>query len=74
MSPASTTPLTDLVSGAAGVVVVLSGVIAGIARAYAVLIGASPDRIERATAIGFLIGAALAALLLFGNLLSEVDW
>jgi len=74
MFPASTTPLTDLVSGAAGVVVVLSGVFAGIARAYAVLIGASPSRIERATAVGFLIGATLAALLLLGNLLSEVNW
>jgi hypothetical protein len=69
MSSASTTPLTDLVSGAAGVVVVLSGVFAGIARANAVLIGASPGQVERATAVGFLAGATLAVLLLIGDLL-----
>ncbi|HEY5708558.1 MAG TPA: hypothetical protein VIS51_04120 [Solirubrobacterales bacterium] len=69
MASASTAPLTDLVSGAAGVVVVLSGVFAGIARAYAVLCGADPDRVERATAVGFLVGAALAVVLLIGDLM-----
>jgi hypothetical protein len=69
MPSASTTSLTDLVSGAAGVVVVLSGVFAGIARAYAVLIGASPGQVERATAVGFLVGATLAVVLLIGDLL-----
>lgn len=48
---------------------VLSGVFAGIARAYAVLCGADPDRVERATAVGFLIGAALAVVLLVGDLM-----
>jgi hypothetical protein len=69
MAWASTTPLTDLVSGVAGVVVVLSGVFAGIARAYAVLAGATPSQVERATAVGFLTGAILAVLLLVGELL-----
>jgi hypothetical protein len=68
MAPASTTALTDLVSGTAGVVVVLSGVFAGVARAYAVLIGATSSQVERATAIGFLAGAILAVLLLMGDL------
>jgi hypothetical protein len=48
--------------------VVLSGVFAGIARAYAVLHRASPDQIERATAVGFLLGVALAMVLLVGDL------
>jgi len=65
---ASTTPLTDLASAVAGVIVVLSGVFAGIARAYTVLSGAPPSQVERATAIGFLAGAVLAVLLLIGNL------
>lgn len=58
----------DLASAIAGVIVVLSGVFAGIARAYAVLSGAPPGQVERATAIGFLAGAVLAVLLLLGNL------
>jgi hypothetical protein len=69
MTSATATPLTDLVSGTAGVVVILSGVFAGIARAYSVLIGATPSQVERATAVGFLAGAALAVFLLGSDLL-----
>jgi hypothetical protein len=68
MPSASPTTLTDFISGGAGVVLALSGVFAGIARAYAVLGRASPDRVERATALGFLVGAILALLLLFADL------
>lgn len=70
MTLASTGPLTSFVAGAAGVVVVLSGVFAGIARAYAVLCGAPSDDVERSTAIGFLVGAVLAVVLLF----ADVAW
>jgi hypothetical protein len=68
--PSSTGTLTDFISGAAGVVVVLSGVFAGIARAYAVLIGAEPKEIERATAAGFVVGTVLAVALFMGELAS----
>jgi hypothetical protein len=70
MVPAHTGTLTDFVSGAAGVVVVLSGVFAGIARAYAVLTDAEPNEIERATAVGFIVGTVLAVALLVGELAS----
>lgn len=69
MAPATATPFTDLISVTAGVVVILSGVFAGIARVYAILRGAAPDRVERVTAVGFLVGAALAVVLLEGEFL-----
>jgi hypothetical protein len=68
--PTNTATLTEFISGAAGVVVVLSGIFAGIARAYAVITGATPDEIERATAVGFVVGTVLAVALLVGELAS----
>lgn len=70
MAPTNTGALTDFISGAAGVVVVLSGVFAGIARAYAVLTDAEPKEIERATAVGFIVGTLLAVALFVGELAS----
>jgi len=57
---APTPSLTELLNGAGGFILVASGVIAGAARSVAVLRGMSADRVERATAGGFLTGAALA--------------
>ena len=65
-SPA--TSITELVNGAAGLVVVLSGLLAGGTRSLAILLGSSSKRVERATALGFLAGAALAMAVLVGNL------
>jgi uncharacterized protein YjeT (DUF2065 family) len=58
------TSFTDLANGAAGLVVVVSGVFAGVARSLAILRGVSAERIERATATGFLARAAIAMLVL----------
>lgn len=52
--------VTELLDGAAGLVVVLSGLFAGLARSVAVLGGLSTKYVERATAVGFLLGAVLA--------------
>jgi len=57
-APAPT--FTELLNGAAGLVVVLSGLFAGLARSLAVLSGLSTEYVERVTAIGFLLGAVLA--------------
>ena len=60
----STTSVTELANGAAGLVVVVSGVLAGMARSFAILCGFSVAAVERATAIGFLAGAAFAMAML----------
>jgi hypothetical protein len=64
MSAPTTTSVTELANGAAGLVVVVSGVLAGVARSFAILCGFSAAAVERATAIGFLAGAALAMAML----------
>jgi len=63
MSPPAAS-VTELANGAAGLVVVVSGVLAGVARSFAILSGFSASAVERATAIGFLAGAALAMTML----------
>jgi hypothetical protein len=55
---------TDLVNGAAGLVVVLSGLVAAATRSVAILYGWPEKAVERATAIGFLAGAGIAVLVL----------
>jgi hypothetical protein len=64
MLPPPATSIPELVNGAAGLVVVLSGLLAGAARSVAVLLRYPPKRVERATAAGFLGGAALAIAVL----------
>lgn len=71
MSPPSSTSLTELLNGAAGLVVVMSGVLAGVTRSLAILLGFSAERVERVTAIGFLIGAASATVILGGTLIGR---
>lgn len=61
---------TELVSGAAGAVVVLTGLCAGGARACAILLGFPQERVEWMTALGFVVGAAIALLIV----LVDVVW
>jgi len=68
MSPNMAGSLAGAVSGAAGLVVLLSGIFAGVARAYAVLSEASSDEVERTTAVGFLAGVVIALLVLGADL------
>ena len=56
--------LTELVNGAGGLVVILSGLVAAATRSVVVLAGWSEKAVERATAVGFLLGAAAAIVLL----------
>jgi hypothetical protein len=61
--------LTELLDGAAALVVVLSGLFAGLGRSVAVVTGASRHHVELATAVGFLVGAFVAvALMAFGEM------
>jgi hypothetical protein len=64
----SATSFTEFVSGAAGLVVVVSGAFAGMARSVAVLRRLPAEDVDRATAIGFLAGAAIATMVLAGSL------
>lgn len=63
------TPATELINEVAGLVVVLSGVLAGVTRSVAILRGSAADAIDRATAVGFLAGAAFAVVTLVASLL-----
>jgi hypothetical protein len=49
--------LTEFISGIAGSMVVVTGVAAGSARAWAVLRKSPHERIEWMTAVGFALGA-----------------
>jgi hypothetical protein len=49
--------LTELVSNFAGMMAAVTGMVAGSARALAVLQKLPPERIESTTAIGFVFGA-----------------
>jgi hypothetical protein len=68
MSSSLATSITELVNGAAGLVVVLSGLLAATARSVTILLGFSSEHVERATAVGFLTGAMVALTVLGGNL------
>jgi hypothetical protein len=61
---------TELVSGAAGTVVVLTGLCAGGARACAILLSLPQERVEWMTALGFVVGVAIALLII----LVDVAW
>jgi hypothetical protein len=65
----STTSVTEFVNGAAGLVVVMSGLLAGVGRSLAILLGLSAKQVERVTALGFLAGAVAAVPILVGSLL-----
>jgi len=56
--------VVDLVSGIAGVAIMLTGLFAGAFRALAVLGRSSPERVEWLTAAGFAGGIAVAVLFL----------
>jgi hypothetical protein len=55
--------LTEFASGSAGTIVVITAVLAGWFRAWAVLSGFPTERIERVTASGFLAGIVIMLLL-----------
>jgi hypothetical protein len=54
----------DVVSDVAGTTIVLTGLLAAALRTGAVLAKSSPERVEWLTALGFLWGAMIAAMLL----------
>jgi hypothetical protein len=53
--------LVEAISGIAGTFVLATGLAAGALRAWAVLRESTSERVERATAVGFVVGAALGA-------------
>jgi hypothetical protein len=63
--------LTELVSGLAGTMAVVTGIFARSARAWAVLREMPPDRIEWVTAIGFAFGAVVTILIVCLDLFWE---
>lgn len=69
MSSSSATSITELVNGAAGLVVVMSGLFAGATRSLAILRGHPAEAVDRVTAMGFLAGAGVAMLILIGELI-----
>jgi hypothetical protein len=48
--------LVEFVSNVGGAMVVVTGLAAGLARTWAVLVQASNERVERMTAVGFVAG------------------
>jgi hypothetical protein len=56
--------IVSTVNHALSFVAVVTAVLTGAARYYAILRGADKDQVERATAYGFFLGALLSALLL----------
>jgi hypothetical protein len=63
------TPATELINEVAGLVVVLSGVLAGVTRSLAILRRSTTEAVDRATAVGFLAGAVFAVVILVASLL-----
>ncbi len=57
--------VVDVVSDVVGMVIVLTGLVAGAFRSWAVMSGFAPERVEWFTAIGFAGGVAIAAAILF---------
>lgn len=57
--------LTEFASSSAGTILVITGACAGGTRAWAVLCRFSADRIERMTALGFVVGVVIMILLVF---------
>ncbi|HEX5929640.1 MAG TPA: hypothetical protein VFY48_09625 [Solirubrobacterales bacterium] len=54
----------DVVSNIAGTTILLTGLLAAAFRTFAVLVKAQPERVEWATAYGFLSGTLFAGALL----------
>jgi hypothetical protein len=54
----------DLVSDVAGTMILLTGLVAAASRTFAVLAGSPPEKVELFTALGFLGGVAVSAILL----------
>jgi hypothetical protein len=53
---------TDFVSGAAGIVILVTGVSAGTMRALAVLLDVTPSQVEWMTAAGFVTGICISLI------------
>jgi hypothetical protein len=54
----------ELVSGVAGTMILLTGLLAAAFRAFAILAESQPERVEWLTAVGFLSGLVFSALFL----------
>ncbi|GEM_PF-5089750 len=52
----------DFVSGAAGAIILVTGVVAGAMRALAILVGGTPSQVEWMTAVGFSVGLAISLI------------
>lgn len=63
-SPPIAGMVVDLISGAAGTMLVSTGLLAGVMRALAVLRRSPAERVESLTAAGFVGGLAFGALIL----------
>jgi hypothetical protein len=64
--------ITEFVSGIAGTVVVMTGTLAGCARAWAILRRFPPERVELITAAGVVFGAVAAILFVFIDVILEL--
>lgn len=69
MSSSLAASITELVNGAAGLVVVMSGVFAGGTRSLAILLRVPTEDVDRVTAVGFLVGAGVAMVILVNELI-----
>jgi type IV secretory pathway TrbD component len=69
MSASSSASITEALNGAVGLVVVMSGLLAGVTRSLAILAGLSAKEVDRVTAMGFLAGAGVAMMMLSGELI-----
>jgi dienelactone hydrolase len=69
MSASSSASITEVLNGAVGLVVVMSGLLAGVTRSLAILAGLSAKDVDRVTAMGFLAGAGVAMMMLSGDLI-----
>jgi hypothetical protein len=68
MHPLPGTPIAgvviEIVSGTAGMAIVVTGLVAAALRALAVVGGSSPERVEWMTSIGFFGGAVVSMVFL----------
>jgi hypothetical protein len=59
----------EFVSGAAGAIILITGVVTGGTRALAILLGETPSQVEWMTAVGFAVGIAISLVVFALDLL-----
>jgi hypothetical protein len=69
MSSSTAASISEFASGAGGLIVVMSGLSAGGTRSLAILLRLPAGDVDRVTAVGFLAGAAVAMVILIGELI-----